>query len=133
MQAAILRVKLRYLEVWQEQRRAAARRYDALLAGLPVITPYVRPDVRHVYHQYTLRAPRRDELAGFLRGRDIGSMIYYPLPLHRQKMYAGLGMAEGSLPQAEAAGREVLSLPMYPELTAAQQEEVAAAIAEFYA
>jgi dTDP-4-amino-4,6-dideoxygalactose transaminase len=133
MQAAILRVKLRYLEAWQEQRRAAARRYDALLAGLPVITPYVRPDVRHVYHQYTLRAPRRDELAGFLRGRDIGSMIYYPLPLHRQKMYAGLGMAEGSLPQAEAAGREVLSLPMYPELTAAQQEEVAAAIAEFYA
>lgn len=132
MQAAILRVKLRYLEQWQEQRRSAARRYDALLAGLPVVTPYVRSDVRHVYHQYTIRAPRRDELAAFLKARGIGVMIYYPLPLHRQALYAGLGLGEGSLPASEAASREVLSLPMYPELTEQQMGEVAAAIRQFY-
>ncbi len=134
MQAAILRVKLRYLDRWQEARREAACRYDGLLtaAGVPVTTPYVRPGVRHVYHQYTIRAPQRDELAEFLKQRGIGTMIYYPLPLHRQGLYKDLGMGEGSLPHAEAAGREVLSLPMYPELTAAQQEEIVAAVAEFY-
>ncbi len=140
MQAAILRVKLRYLDEWQERRREAACRYDGLLAGSstsqgqrpPVVTPYVRPDVRHVYHQYTLRAPRRDALADFLKQRGIGTMIYYPLPLHLQSLYAGLGMSEGSLPNTEAAAREVLSLPMYPELAEAQQQEIVDAIAEFY-
>lgn len=134
MQAAVLRVKLRYLERWQEARRAAARRYDALLAasGAPVTTPYVRPDVRHVYHQYTIRAPQRDALAEHLQQRGVGTMIYYPLPLHLQGLYSELGMAEGSLPHAEAAGHEVLSLPMFPELSAAQQEEIVAAVADFY-
>jgi dTDP-4-amino-4,6-dideoxygalactose transaminase len=132
MQAAILRVKLRYLDQWQEQRRAAACRYDELLDGLPVTLPYARPDVRHVYHQYTIRAPQRDELVAYLKEQGIGSMIYYPLPLHRQALYEGLGYGEGSLPISEAAGREVLSLPMFPELTEAQQQKVAAAIGEFY-
>jgi dTDP-4-amino-4,6-dideoxygalactose transaminase len=134
MQAAILRVKLRYLERWQEARREAACRYDGLLAaaGAPVTTPYVRPDVRHVYHQYTIRAPQRDALAEHLQQRGVSTMIYYPLPLHLQGLYRDLGMAEGALPIAEAAGREVLSLPMYPELTEAQQEEIVAAVAEFY-
>ena len=134
LQAAVLRVKLRYLAGWQEARQEVAARYDALLAasGAPVTTPVVRPGVRHVYHQYTLRAPRRDELLAFLNSRGIGAIIYYPLPLHLQGLYATLGMGEGSLPVAEQAGREVLSLPMYPELTAAQQEQVVAAIAEFY-
>lgn len=134
MQAAVLRVKLRYLERWQEARRAAARRYDALLAasGAPVATPYVRSDVRHVYHQYTIRAPQRDALAQHLQQRGVGTMIYYPLPLHLQGLYSELGMAEGSLPNAEAAGHEVLSLPMFPELSAAQQEEIVAAVAGFY-
>jgi dTDP-4-amino-4,6-dideoxygalactose transaminase len=134
MQAAVLRVKLRYLDRWQEARREAACRYDGLLtaAGAPVTTPYVRPDVRHVYHQYTIRAPQRDALAEFLKQRGIGTMIYYPLPLHRQGLYKNLGMDEESLPVAEAAGRAVLSLPMYPELTETQQEEVVAGIAEFY-
>lgn len=134
MQAAVLRVKLRYLERWQEARRAAARRYTELLAasGAPVVTPYVRPDVRHVYHQYTIRAPQRDALAQHLQQRGVGTMIYYPLPLHLQGLYRDLGMAGGSLPHAEAAGHEVLSLPMFPELSAAQQEEIVAAIAEFY-
>ena len=123
-----------------EQRREAACRYDGLLAGsttssgqpLPVVTPFVRPDVRHVYHQYTLRAPRRDALADFLKQRGIGTMIYYPLPLHLQGLYADLGQGAGSLPNAEAASREVISLPMYPEITEAQQQEIVGAIAEFY-
>lgn len=134
MQAAILRVKLRHLEQWQEGRREAACRYDGLLAaaGVPVTTPYVRPDVRHVYHQYTIRAPQRDALAEHLKQRGVSTMIYYPLPLHLQGLYRDLGMAEGSLPNAEAAGRAVLSLPMFPELTEAQQEEIVAAVAEFY-
>lgn len=134
MQAAILRVKLRHLEAWQEGRRRAAARYDDMLnaAGAPVTTPYVRPDVRHVYHQYTIRAPQRDELARHLQSRGVATMIYYPLPLHLQGLYRDLGMGEGALPVAEEAGREVLSLPMYPELTAAQQEQVVAAVVEFY-
>lgn len=132
MQAAILRVKLRYLDHWQEQRREAACRYDGLLAGLPVATPYVRPEVRHVYHQYTVRAPRRDGLATFLRERGIATMIYYPVPLHRQELYARLDLAEGSLPASERAAQEVLSLPMFPELSEAQQQQVAQAVAEFY-
>ena len=134
MQAAILRVKLRHLETWQEQRRAAAARYDQMLrdAGASVVTPYVRPNVRHVYHQYTIRAPQRDALAKHLQARGIGTMIYYPLPLHLQGLYHDLGQGEGSLPVAEAAGREVLSLPMFPELTPAQQEQIVAAVVEFY-
>ena len=100
LQAAILRVKLRYLERWQEARREAACRYDGLLAaaGAPVTTPYVRPDVRHVYHQYTIRAPQRDALAEHLHERGVSTMIYYPLPLHLQGLYRDLGMAEGALP-----------------------------------
>jgi len=134
MQAAVLRVKLRYLERWQDARREVAQRYNVLLAasGAPVVTPYVRPDVRHVYHQYTIRAPQRDALAQHLQQRGISTMIYYPLPLHLQGLYNDLGMAEGALPHAEAAGREVLSLPMFPELTEAQQQEIVAAIAEFF-
>jgi dTDP-4-amino-4,6-dideoxygalactose transaminase len=134
MQAAILRVKLRHLERWQEARREAACRYDSLLAaaGLPITTPFARPDVRHVYHQYTIRAPQRDALAEYLQQHGISTMIYYPLPLHLQELYRDLGMAEGALPIAEAAGREVLSLPMFPELTEAQQEEIVAKVAEFY-
>ncbi len=134
MQAAILRVKLRYLERWQEQRREAACRYDGLLAasGAPVTTPHVRSDVRHVYHQYTIRAPQRDALAEHLHARGISTMIYYPLPLHLQGLYRDLGMADGALPIAETAGREVLSLPMFPELTEAQQEEIVGAVVEFY-
>jgi dTDP-4-amino-4,6-dideoxygalactose transaminase len=85
-----------------------------------------------VYHQYTLRAPQRDALADALKQRGIGTMIYYPLPLHLQGLYADLGMHEGDLPHTEAAAREVISLPMYPELTEAQQREIVQAIGEFY-
>jgi dTDP-4-amino-4,6-dideoxygalactose transaminase len=132
LQAAILRVKLRHLEAWTLARRRAAARYDVLLAGLPVVTPYEAPGMRHVYHQYTIRAPRRDDLRAFLRDKDIGTMIYYPLPLHRQEIYAHLGLGEGSFPEAERASREVLSLPIYPELAEEQISAVTAAIRQFY-
>ena len=131
MQAALLRVKLRRLDDWQSRRGQIAVRYDAGLGELDVETPFVRPGVTHVYHQYTIRVARRDELIGFLRERGVGSMIYYPLPLHLQKMYHDLDYAEGSLPVSESAGREVLSLPIYPELTDEQVRTVVDTIGEF--
>ena len=132
LQAAILGVKLKHLDDWNEARRRVAQRYSELLDGLPVTTPYESPDVYHVYHQYTIRAEQRDALAAYLKERGIGTMIYYPVPLHLQRLYADLGYSEGSLPASEAASREVLSLPMYPELTEAQQQEVVQSIREFY-
>jgi dTDP-4-amino-4,6-dideoxygalactose transaminase len=132
IQAAVLRVKLRHLKEWTAARRRVAARYDALLAGTPVTTPAVHASATHVYHQYTIRAPRRDELAEYLKHQEVGTMIYYPYPLHRQAIYADLGYAEGSLPASERAGREVLSLPIYPELADAQIEAIAGAIRQFY-
>jgi dTDP-4-amino-4,6-dideoxygalactose transaminase len=131
MQAALLRVKLRHLDHWQARRRQVAARYDELLSDSGVEIPYVRPGVTHVYHQYTIRVPRRDQLAQSLGEQGIGSMIYYPLPLHLQRMYKDLGYGEGSLPVTERAGREVLSLPMYPELIEEQIQTVARAIGAF--
>jgi dTDP-4-amino-4,6-dideoxygalactose transaminase len=131
MQAALLRVKLRYLDDWQARRGQIATQYDEALGKLDVETPFVRPGVTHVYHQYTIRVARRDDLHEFLRERGVGSMIYYPLPLHLQKMYDDLGYAECSLPVSEGAGREVLSLPMYSELTDEQVQRVVEAIGEF--
>jgi dTDP-4-amino-4,6-dideoxygalactose transaminase len=131
MQAALLRVKLRYLDDWQVGRRRVAARYDELLGDSDVVTPRVRPDVTHVYHQYTIRVAHRDELQGFLNERGIGTMVYYPLPLHLQGLYDDLGYAEGSLPVCEQAGHEVLSLPIYPELTEDQVLTVVQAIGEF--
>jgi len=131
MQAALLRVKLRHLDDWQARRGQIATQYDEALGGLDLEIPLVRPGVTHVYHQYTIRVTRRDDLHEFLQEHGVGSMIYYPLPLHLQKMYDDLGYAEGSLPVSEAAGREVLSLPMYPELTDEQIELVVEVIGEF--
>lgn len=132
IQAALLRVKLKYLEEWTAKRQDIARRYSELLSPLGVETPYERPDVRHVYHQYTIRVSRRDELRAYLQEQGIGSMIYYPVPLHRSKLYAHLDYPVGSLPVSEAAAREVLSLPMYPELTEQQIQIVAEVMACFY-
>ena len=132
LQAAILRVKLKYLDGWNEGRRRVAQRYNELLVGLPVTTPYESPDVYHVYHQYTIRTAERDKLDAYLKECGIGTMIYYPVPLHRQQVFANLGYAEGCLPVSEAASREVLSLPIYPELTKTHQEEIAKHIRELY-
>jgi dTDP-4-amino-4,6-dideoxygalactose transaminase len=96
LQAAILGVKLKHLDDWNEARRRVAQRYNELLASLPVTTPYESPDAYHVYHQYTIRAPQRDALAAYLKERGIGTMIYYPVPLHLQELYVSQGCGEGS-------------------------------------
>lgn len=132
LQAAILRVKLRHLNEWIEARRQRAHRYNELLSDSAIVTPYEGDGVRRVYYLYTIRAPRRDELRDHLKQRGISTMVYYPLSLHRQKLYRDLGYAEVSLPQSERAEREVLSLPMYPELDEEEIKAVARDIKAFY-
>lgn len=135
LQAAVLGVKLPYLDDWTNARQTNARRYGELFRhyGLrdAVELPAVLPDRRHVFNQYTVRIKggRRDEVAAALRANEIGCAVYYPVPLHLQECFRDLGYREGDLPESEAAAREVLSLPVYPELTAAQQETVVRAVA----
>ena len=131
IQAAILRVKLRHLDRWTAARRANAARYDQLLNDVPgVKVPKVLPGVEHVYHQYTVRVHDRDRVQRQLAEAGISTTVYYPVPLHLQPMYASLGYRRGSLPNAERAAEEVLSLPIYPELTPRQMARVAEALAE---
>ena len=111
-----MRVKLRHLEKWIEARRTHVQRYSELLEGCNVVTPYEMPDVRHVYHLYVVRTPRRDELLTCLKQQGIGAGIHYPIPVHRQPAYSKQGYGDPALPIAEQAANEVLSLPMYPEL-----------------
>jgi dTDP-4-amino-4,6-dideoxygalactose transaminase len=146
-QGAVLAVKLKYIGAWNEARRALAARYHALFAqaGLAeagtypergplrgVVLPREVPGAKHVWHQYVIRAPHRDALREFLAARGIGSEIYYPLPLHQQEALKGLGYAAGDFPEAERAAREVLALPIFPELREDEQQTVVAAIAEFF-
>lgn len=132
IQAAILRVKLPRLRHWNQARRARAARYRELLAGLAQVRVPAEPaDREHVYHQFAIRCARRDELRQFLRQHGIASEVYYPIPLHLQPAFSHLGYRAGQFPQAEAAAREVLCLPIYPELGEDQQELVAAAIRRF--
>ena len=139
IQAAVLRVKLPYVERWNQLRRERAAAYDRLLksAGFtgsqsPLRRLRVSSDVHHVFHQYVVRVERRDELRAFLTERKIGTEIYYPLPLHLQPCLAYLGYSQGDLPESERAAREVLALPMFPELTEAEQSWVVESIAEFF-
>jgi dTDP-4-amino-4,6-dideoxygalactose transaminase len=133
LQAAILRVKLPHLDGWAAARRANACRYHEGLDDVPeVVLPLVEEGNFHVYNQFTIRAERRDELRAFLGERGIGSGIYYPLPLHLQPCFASLGGREGMLPACESACREVLSLPIFPELGEDRQALVVEAIREFY-
>jgi dTDP-4-amino-4,6-dideoxygalactose transaminase len=124
LQAAVLCVKLARLEGWTEARRSVARQYDELLGSASVDIPYTLPDVRHVYHLYVVRSQRRDDLLARLTANGVGVGIHYPVPLHRQPAYAGLGMT-GDFPETDRAAAEVLSLPMYPELTREQVCHVA--------
>jgi dTDP-4-amino-4,6-dideoxygalactose transaminase len=141
-QGAILNVKLKYIEGWNQARRVIAENYHALFAaaGLAeagpypahgVVLPHEVPGSRHVWHQYVIRTPRRDALREFLASRKIGSEIYYPVPLHMQDALKCLGYAEGSFPEAERAAREVLALPIFPELREDEQQTVVEVIAEF--
>jgi dTDP-4-amino-4,6-dideoxygalactose transaminase len=141
IQAAILRVKLTHIESWNQQRRQRAVTYDRLLADAGLVAKscdsrvkplLTSPHAFHVFHQYVIRAHRRDELRMFLGDRKIGTEIYYPIPLHLQPCFAYLGYCEGDMPESERAAREVLALPMFPELTAAEQNCVVESIAEFY-
>ena len=121
IQAAILRVKLRHLEGWHQARRDAATVYNGLLRSASVTLPVEAPYVRHIYHQYTIRIPRRDAVAEHLSAKGIPHAIYYPIPLHLQSAYANLGGSAGDFPFTERAAAEVLSLPMHTELTEEQQ------------
>jgi dTDP-4-amino-4,6-dideoxygalactose transaminase len=127
-QGAILRVKLRHLERWTEARRAIVAKYNQLLAGSSVERPLEMPWARHVYHLYTLRTDRRDNLQEALHNQGIQTGIHYAVPAHLQPAYANLGYARHSLPHSEKAAEEVLSLPLYPEMTEAQIETVAQAV-----
>ena len=146
LQAAVLRVKLKHIDRWNQQRRAVAARYDSLFAatGLakptattvdaqaPIALLHTRPEAYHIYHQYVVRAHRRDELRAFLSSRSIGTEIYYPVPLHLQQSFAYLGYKSGDLPESERAAAESLALPIFPELREDEQQRVVAGIAEFY-
>ena len=141
IQAAVLRVKLPHVETWNRKRRERATSYDRLLtqSGLisatgdsPVRVLARSPHAHHVYHQYVIRAQRRDQLRQFLADRKISTEVYYPIPLHLQPVFAYLGYCEGDLPESERAAREVLALPMFPELTEGEQQWVVESIAEFY-
>ncbi len=134
LQAAALMAKLPYLAAWSDARRANAARYTEALAGLDgVLPPAVDPANEHIFHQYTLRVRRRDDLQAFLKEREIGTAVYYPIALHLQPCFAYLGYRPGALPVTEAAMAEVLSLPIFPELGAERQAWVIDSIRAFYA
>ena len=146
LQAAVLRVKLRHIDDWNQKRRIVACRYHGMFAAAGLVQAEARsvnqqapivllsslPGALHIYHQFVVRAWRRDELRSFLTERGVGSEIYYPVPLHLQRCFAYLGYRAGDLPESERAAREVLALPMFPELREDEQQRVVAAIADFY-
>ncbi|HIQ06556.1 MAG TPA: DegT/DnrJ/EryC1/StrS family aminotransferase, partial [Anaerolineae bacterium] len=128
MQAAILGAKLPHLDAWNDARRAAAYRYNELLAGMDVVTPRELNGVCAVYHCYVIRTPHRDEVVVRLRSQGIGAGIHYPIPLHLQPAYEHLGHQLGDFPVSEACSQEVLTLPLFPEITEEQQARVVDAI-----
>ena len=133
LQAAVLSAKLPYLAAWSAKRRENARYYSKALSGIDgICTPWIDPKNESIFNQYTIRAQRRDELQAYLKSKEIGTAVYYPLALHLQPCFAYLGYREGSCPESERASQEVLSLPIYPELTQRQLDEVADAIRSFY-
>lgn len=137
LQAAVLRVKLTYLDEWTQGRRRNAARYDALFkdAGLldRVALPAATAENRHVFNQYVIRVPQRDQLRTFLQEQGVGTEVYYPSPLHLQVCYKDLGYGPGSFPHAERAAKETLALPIFAELTADQQAYVVERIQKFFA
>jgi dTDP-4-amino-4,6-dideoxygalactose transaminase len=128
IQAAVLRVKLGCLAEWTERRRAIAGRYRTGLADAGVVVPSERSDSTHVYHQFAIRVPDRDHVRQRMAERGVQTAVYYPLPLHLQPMYRDLGYRAGEFPEAERAATEVLCLPMYPELSEAEVDEVIEAV-----
>jgi dTDP-4-amino-4,6-dideoxygalactose transaminase len=131
LQAVVLRVKLRYLEGWIADRQRNAALYTELFTGNDVVTPVETPDTTHVYHLYVIRTAQRDELQVYLREQGIGAAIHYPVPIHLQPFYANDGFRKGQFPVTEQLCDEILSLPMFPEMTAEQIEYVAQKVIEF--
>jgi dTDP-4-amino-4,6-dideoxygalactose transaminase len=136
IQAAVLRAKLRHLDDWSNARNQKAQNYSHLLEGAKLNfrlePPFIKSGVRHIFHQYVIRVPEhRDALMQHLRARDIATKVYYPIPLHLQECFKYLGYKEGDFPETEKAARETLALPVYPEITALQQEYVVKAIQDF--
>ena len=136
LQAAVLLVKLNYLNEWSKRRRENAETYNRLFqeAGLTeeLKLPYSAPDNFHIFNQYIIRVPQRDSLKQFLKERGIATEIYYPVPLHLQECFSYLGGKKGDFPESERAAEETIALPIYPELTSAQQEYIVTRIGEFY-
>lgn len=136
LQAAVLLVKLKYLDQWTEGRRRNAARYERLFAEAKLLERVTLPTTEavnfHVFNQFTIRAQKRDELRSYLKDKSVGTEVYYPVPLHLQNCYRDLGYAKGTFPVCERATEEVLSLPIYAELTEEQQGYVVQVIAEFY-
>ena len=132
IQGAVLGVKLKHLAHWTRERQRVANRYAELLKDTPLRLPTVTAGNESAWHLYTVRSPRRDELKKFLDDNKIGNAVHYPMPLHLQKVYANLGYKPGDFPVAEKASREVLSLPMFPELTDVQIQRVAEVVKEFF-
>jgi dTDP-4-amino-4,6-dideoxygalactose transaminase len=133
LQAAVLQAKLPHLAGWSAKRREHAKYYDQAFAGLSTVrTPVIDPANESIYNQYTIRVERRDELQAHLKANGIGTAVYYPLPLHEQPCFSYLKYRQGQFPIAERAAAEVVSLPVFPELTKAQQDEVIGAVKKFY-
>ena len=130
LQAAVLRVKLSYLEQWNQRRRKNAALYNRLFEKLDLIVPFCAPGREHVYHQYSIRVRQRDFLREQLQHQDIPTAIHYPIPLHCQEAFTYLGYEEGDLPVSEQTARQILSLPMSPELKSEEIEYIAGKIAE---
>lgn len=132
LQAAVLLAKLPHLAAWTEARRANAARYRDLLSDLPVGLPHEGDGIKHVYHQFTIRSSERDRLRAYLKSKEIDTGVYYPGPLHLEEAYGYLGYKPGDFPEAERACREVLSLPVFPEMTDEQLAHVAQSVREFF-
>jgi dTDP-4-amino-4,6-dideoxygalactose transaminase len=139
LQAAVLRVKLPHLDSWSAGRQQNAADYrrlfaeSGLVASGKIALPVELPERRHIYNQFALRCERRDELLNYMKAHNIGTEVYYPVPLHLQDCFAALGYKQGDFPHSERAALETLAIPIYPELTAAQKESVVGVISDFYA
>jgi dTDP-4-amino-4,6-dideoxygalactose transaminase len=131
LQGAVLGVKIKYIEEWNEKRRKNAQSYNNLLEKFKVVRPFEADYAKHVYHIYAIRVKKRDELRSFLDEKGISTGIHYPIPLHLQKAYQFMGLKEGSFTISEKIADEIISLPMFPELTEEQMHYIAGCIEEF--
>jgi len=132
IQAVVLLVKLPHLDKWSEARRRNAAFYDEKLAGTIVRTPYISPDCVSIYNQYVIRVPKRDQLVAYLKEKNIGCEVYYPHPMHLQECFRHLGYQKGDFPEAEKAAREVIAIPIYPELTDQMKNYIAGSVLSFF-